>query len=79
MSQKQLNIAAKRAKEIDANIEFVPADVVDLPFKDKSFDVFLSLSLAFQGGEEVREESISGNERLPKVLFQFIGRLKIMS
>ncbi|KPU63363.1 hypothetical protein EP1X_03220 [Thermococcus sp. EP1] len=39
ISQKQLDIAAKRAKEIDANIEFVQADVVDLPFKDESFDI----------------------------------------
>ncbi|AIF69698.1 hypothetical protein PAP_06505 [Palaeococcus pacificus DY20341] len=39
ISQKQLEIAAKRAKEIGVNIEFVQADVVDLPFKDESFDI----------------------------------------
>lgn len=39
ISQNQLEIAVKRAKELNATIEFVRADVTKLPLKDGSFDI----------------------------------------
>lgn len=44
-SEKMLNIARKRTKDRD-NIEFIQADVMDLPFEDNSFNaVFISFGL----------------------------------
>ncbi len=40
ISQKQLDIAAKRAGELGLNISFIPADVINLsPLGDETFDV----------------------------------------